>query len=88
MKPPRPDLSNIRVIRFARRVVSLAITFPATAYRWAKRALAGPESEKALREKDQARQSRVRRELRGLPPEHATPADVPLADVPPAKVRA
>ena len=76
MKPPRPDLSNIRVIRFARHVVSLAVAFPATAYRWAKRALTGPESEKTIREKDQARQSRVRRELRGLPPEHPAPATV------------
>ena len=76
MKPARPDLSNIRVIRFARKMVSLAFAFPATAYRWAKRALGGPESEKTLREKDQAKQSRVRRELRGLPPEHPTSTTV------------
>jgi hypothetical protein len=76
MKPPRPDLSNVRVIRFARLVVSLPFTFAAAAYRWAKHALAGRESPKTLREKDQARQSKVRRELRGLPPEHPTPAKV------------
>jgi hypothetical protein len=70
MKPPRPDLSNIRVIRFARLVVSLPFTFAAASYRWAKRVLRGPESAKTLREKDQARQSRARRELRGLPPDH------------------
>ena len=74
MKPPQPDLYNVRVTRGARRLASLPFSFAAAAYRRVKGVVVGRESAKALREKDQVRQSRVRRELRGLPPDHQAPA--------------
>ena len=74
MKPPQPDLYNVRVIRGARFLVSLPFVIAAAAYRWVMGVVKGRESAKALREKDQVRQSRVRRELRGLPPDHQASA--------------
>ena len=74
MKPPQFDLYNVRVIRGARFLVSLPFVLAAAAYRWVKEFVVGRESAKALREKDEVRQSRVRRELRGLPPDHPTSA--------------
>ena len=70
MKPPRPDLYNQRVIYLAGRFISMPFRVVANVYRWVREYLLGPHSAQAVREKDQARQSRVRRELRGLPADH------------------
>ena len=70
MRPAQPDLQNLRIIRLARQIVSLPFVVPAALYRWVKGRLQALQSDKTLRENDQARQSRARRELRGLPPDH------------------
>ena len=70
MKSPQSEVQNLRILDLARRLVSLPFTIAAAAYRWAKARLDGQRSDKEIREKDQVRQSRARRELRGLPPDH------------------
>ena len=67
---PQPDVQNVRIIHFVRQFVLLPFTIAMAAYRWVKARLEGLHSDKVLREKDQVRQSRARRELRGLPPDH------------------
>jgi hypothetical protein len=70
MNFPKPELQNTRVIRLATRFLSLPATLLHAAYakvvafiRWLK-----PAEQRRL--EDQARQSQVRRVLRGLPPVH------------------
>jgi hypothetical protein len=70
MKPPRPDLYSERVIFLAWRFVSFPFVVAAAVFRSAKRLIRGLQSDKTLRETDQVRQSRARRELRGLAPDH------------------
>jgi hypothetical protein len=70
MKSPQPDLQNLRIIYLARVFVTLPFTVAAAIYRWVKARIEGRQSDKVTREKDQIRQSRARRELRGLPPDH------------------
>ena len=70
MKQPQPDRYNVRVIFLARRFVSLPFVMAAAVYQWVRRGFRGIQSDKTLRENDQVRQSRARRELRGLPPDH------------------
>jgi hypothetical protein len=68
MKPPRPDLQNVRIIRLATQILSLPFVFLAALCRLPGRLQL--KSEKDLRAEDQIRQSRVRRQLRGLPADH------------------
>jgi len=67
MKEPQPDLYNRRVIYLAGRFISLPFTIALDAYRWAMDQLRRLRSDKTIRHEDQVRQSKVRRELRGLP---------------------
>ena len=73
MKRPRPELSNNRVIGLARRAVSFPLEIAATLFAWASGRLQGLKSAKTVHEEDQLRQSRARRELRGLPADHVQP---------------
>ena len=70
MTNPKPSGSDTHVLVMARRIVSLPFALAAAVYRWVKRLIRSGKSEQALRDEDQLRQSRVRRELRGLPPDH------------------
>ena len=70
MKSRQSEVQNLRIIDLARRLVSLPFTTAAAAYRWAKARVEGQRSDKEIRETDQIRQSRARRELRGLTPDH------------------
>ena len=66
----KPNESNTHVLLMARRIVTLPFALAAAVYRWAKGLISRGKSEQALRDEDQLRQSRVRRGLRGLPPDH------------------
>ncbi len=75
MKSQKPDLQNRRILRFATRFVVLPLVLSAAVYGWVKGMFHRLRSDKYLRAEDQLRQSRVRRELRGLSPDH--PAELP-----------
>ena len=77
MTNPEPSKSDTHVLLVARRIVSLPFTLAAAVYRWVKRLIRSGKSEQALRDEDQLRQSRVRRELRGLPPDHVQDSSKP-----------
>lgn len=70
MKTPAPELQNTRILRLAHRALTLPFLFAAACcvwvFRWCR-------SDKQLRDADQLRQSRVRRGLRGLSPDHVDP---------------
>ena len=66
---PQPELHNNQILGLARRFVTLPFVIAAAVYRGVRRLLRSGKSEKALYAEDQIRQSRVRRELRGLPPD-------------------
>lgn len=68
--PSRTNRSNDHVIRAAVAVVTLPLTIVRWGYGAAKALFRMSRSEKALRTEDQLRQSRVRRQLRGLPADH------------------
>ena len=70
MKQPQPDLYNQRVIYLAWRFISMPFLIASKALRWVKGLLLGPQSDRTIRQNDQLRQSRARRELRGLPADH------------------
>ena len=50
--------------------ISIPLVAVALGWGWLKRLAVTQKTPKALRDADQARQSRTRRELRGLSPEH------------------
>ena len=70
MTNPKPNESDTHVLLMARRIVTLPFVLAAAVYRWVNGAIRSGKSEQALRDEDQLRESRVRRELRGLPPDH------------------
>ncbi len=70
MKPPTPDLHSAHILRLAKRFVLLPVVVAVVVYRWLKRTVQRVRTGKELHAKDQAHQSQVRRELRGLPPDH------------------
>ena len=70
MKRPKPELQNARVIGLARRFVLLPFTVGRAIYRWVRAAVLSGRSDEQVRAADQQRQSRARRTLRGLPPDH------------------
>jgi hypothetical protein len=70
MKQPQPDLYNRRVIDLAWRSISLPFLIASKAFRGLKGRLRGPQFARTIRLKSQLRQSRARRELRGLPADH------------------
>ena len=78
MKAPKPERQNVRIIRLARRVLSLPVVFAAAVYAWGSQLRRATKSEKVLHAEDDLRQSRARRTLRGLPPDHVqkSPATV------------
>ena len=64
------DAHNIQVIRVARALCCMPFLAVRSVYRWARGLFRSGMSVGALREEDQLRQSRARRTLRGLPPDH------------------
>ena len=70
MKRPKPELQNSRVIRLAMRLVLLPFTAVRAVYRYARALVLSGRSDEQVRAADQQRQSRARRTLRGLPPDH------------------
>jgi hypothetical protein len=70
MKRPKPDRYSNRVIYLFVQFVSAPVRLARALYCLALRGARGCKSDKTNRADDQLRQSRVRRELRGLPPEH------------------
>ena len=67
MKPPAPELHNTRILWLAHRAVTLPFALAAACCVWVFRRC---RSDEQLRAADQRRQSRVRRGLRGLSPDH------------------
>ena len=67
MKAPAPELQNTRILRLARQAATLPFAFAAACCVWLFRRCRSAEQ---LRAADQRRQSRVRRGLRGLSPDH------------------
>jgi cell division protein FtsX len=80
MKPPKPELQNTRILRLAKQFVLLPFLLPAAVYGLLKGLLQRFQlkSAKELHADDQLRQSRVRRQLRGLPPDHVPESPKPL----------
>lgn len=70
MKPPKPELQNIRIIRLTKQLLWLPFRFVLAVYGWTRAAVLSGRSDKQARAADQLRQSRARRTLRGLPPDH------------------
>ena len=70
MKRPQPERYNNRVIYLATLIVTLPFVVGAAAYHGAGRMLAGLKSPDKRRAQDQRRQSRIRRNLRGLTGDH------------------
>ena len=70
MTRPTPERFNNRVIQLAAGTVKLPFRLAAAAYRRVSALLQGLRSPEALRAKDQLRQSRARRKLRGLAGDH------------------
>jgi hypothetical protein len=77
MKRPGSEVQSTRIRRIAKQFVLLPLALLTAPGRWAKGLLFRFQlkSARELRAFDQLRQSRVRRDLRGLPPDHlAEPA--------------
>jgi hypothetical protein len=70
MKRPQPERYNNRVIYLASLIVTFPFVVAAAAYHGAGRLLEGLKSPNKRRAQDQRRQSRVRRNLRGLTGDH------------------
>jgi hypothetical protein len=70
MKAPKPDLYSERVLHLARQFFLLPAVLAAGLYAWACRLRQRGKPAKVVRFEDQQRQSRARREMRGLPPDH------------------
>ena len=70
MKAPAPDAQNIRIIDLFKRVILLPFTATAFLWRSVNRWVQWRKPSTQLRAEDQLRQSRARRTLRGLPPDH------------------
>ena len=70
MKKPKPDVQNQRILRLTRQFFLLPLVLFAAVYAWARRLRQRGKTAKVVRFEDQQRQSRARRELRGLPPDH------------------
>jgi hypothetical protein len=69
-KLPKSELQNARIIRLAIQFFSLPFVFVRALFEWARAGLLGMRSPQRVRVADQLRQSRARRTLRGLPPDH------------------
>lgn len=63
-------LPQDRVLRMALIVIRLPLTLARLGYRGIRRLVGGRKTLEQLREDDQVRQSRARRTLRGLSPDH------------------
>jgi hypothetical protein len=70
MKQPKPELYNNRVIYLFLQFISAPFRLARGLYCLAKRGVHGCKSDETNRADDQLRQSRARRQLRGLPPDH------------------
>jgi hypothetical protein len=70
MKKPKPDVRSERILSLARRFVLLPFVLVAATYAWAYRLRQRGKPAKVVRFEDAERQSRARRILRGLPPDH------------------
>jgi hypothetical protein len=70
---PQSEQQNMRVIRFAKLVLLLPFTALRRIYRSMCWMWGCWKSAAGVRSDDQLRQSRARRSLRGLPPDHVQP---------------
>ena len=66
----KPELQNTRILRLAKRAVSLPFVLARAGWAGIKSLLARGRSDEQVRADDKLRQSRARRTLRGLPPDH------------------
>jgi hypothetical protein len=77
MDSPKPERQNTRVIAIFVRFLSLPYLFVSwLCGRWTSLCF-WCKSKKTNREEDQLRQSRIRRELRGLPADHVQTTAAP-----------
>jgi hypothetical protein len=72
--------SNDHVLRMALRVLTMPWAVVRGAYRGACRLMGWCRSDEQVRDADQRRQSRARRTLRGLTPDHDAAGNVPRAN--------
>jgi hypothetical protein len=70
MKRPKPDRYSNRVIYLFTQFVSAPFRLAYALYCLGKRGVKGCKSDETNRADDQLRQSRARRQLRGLPADH------------------
>lgn len=70
MKPPVPERHNRKVLRILKAIALAPITLSVSLYHAVRRWMRSGRSDERVRSDDQVRQSRARRELRGLPPDH------------------
>jgi hypothetical protein len=70
MKDPQPDFQNRRIIRLAKRFVSLPFVLALSCWAGMKSLCKLGRSDARVRDDEKLRQSRARRTLRGLPPDH------------------
>ena len=66
----RPESESNRIVTFARHAIALPFAVTRTIYRRIAALFGSVRSPKQRRAEDQRRQSRVRRSLRGLTPDH------------------
>jgi hypothetical protein len=78
MKRPRPDARTNRILRLAKQAVLLPVTAIHAVIAAMAAMVLGMKSDKQVRAEDQTRQSRIRRQLRSLPPEHNSESPKPL----------
>ena len=67
---PKPDVQNRKILHLAKRFVSLPFVLVRGICRTFGRLWGCGRSAAQVRSDDQLRQSRIRRDLRGLPPDH------------------
>ena len=70
MKAPAPDTQNVHTINLFKRIVLMPFTAISAAWGMVCRFFQWCKSSGQVREEDKIHQSRVRRTLRGLPPDH------------------
>jgi hypothetical protein len=74
MKAPKPELQNNRILRLAKRFISLPVVLVLAIGAGIKSMWTRGKSDERVRAGDKLRQSRARRTLRGLPPDHVQSA--------------
>ena len=79
MKAPKPELQNNRILRLTKSLLSQPFVLVLAAGAGIKSLWNRGKSDGRVRADDKLRQSRARRTLRGLPPDHVKSGTTPRA---------